>query len=178
MLNIDDEYLDLLTAFMKVIEGPDDMAVAGGAIRDMLFDKEVKDIDVFYTGEITKIPKEYKAKECDTKYDGSSFTLTHEIPACNVVNIPVPIQFIQVESIDEIIANFPSNICRCALFRDDGLYIDQDLPKAASKKQHDYLASKLNSDHYLRLRAKYSDWDCFISPLYNFSPPATIKVPF
>ena len=44
MLNIDEDYLKLLSKLMNTIEGPTDMAVAGGAIRDMLFDKEVKDI--------------------------------------------------------------------------------------------------------------------------------------
>lgn len=50
--------------------GADDCLVAGGAVRDMLLDKPIKDIDVFYTGELgdlesvdTPVEEEQKEKE-------------------------------------------------------------------------------------------------------------------
>lgn len=157
-MHIDEEYLDLLSTFMSSIDGPTDIAVAGGAIRDMLFEKEVKDIDVFYTGDITWMPLAYGAKECFTKYDGCNFTLTYEIPANGVPGLPVPIQLIKVEDVNKTIQAFPSNICKCALFLDDGLALASGLLEAAVTKQFDYSLDKMDSDHFKRLKAKYSDW--------------------
>jgi hypothetical protein len=64
----------LLNQFDTIIDhvvscGAKDVMIAGGAVRDMLLNKPIKDIDVFYTGKLDedKVSKIFKAPEKPTE---------------------------------------------------------------------------------------------------------------
>lgn len=84
--------------------------IAGGAIRDFIFDKSINDIDVFYVGEcpevipITPVP--------EVPYgDTTECTLTHE-----GIFGSYKVQFIRInndEHISYIVEQFPCSISKC-----------------------------------------------------------------
>ena len=157
-MNIDTDFLLHLNGLMAAIEGPTEIAVAGGAIRDMLFEKEIKDVDVFYSGNITWMPPVWGSKESLHTYKGSDFFLYSELPN-GTLNIPVPIQFINVENVQKAIDSFPSSFCKNALFLDKGLHIDMECMSNSSVNMVDYDHLKKETSHHLRMKAKYHDWN-------------------
>jgi hypothetical protein len=173
-MNIDLEYLDRLLGIMDNIIGPTDIMVTGGAIRDMLFDKEIKDIDIYYTGEIESIYAGYKVQATGIKYEGTTFQITHEISATSVPQLPVPVQLIKVEALEEAVKNFPSSLCRPSFYKTKGLYIPNDTLIWALDNYVDYDINKISSDHYKRMKAKYHDWKF----TYVTKPSVIAEVPF
>jgi len=97
--------------------------IAGGAIRDMLLDKEIADIDVFYNGDLdekglkTFFPK---TEVCEYGvYEDSSFNVKYK---CWSNMVPVPIQLIEVkENVLEHINKFPTKLSRVFYTRLQGV---------------------------------------------------------
>lgn len=87
-----------------------DITVAGGAIRDTIFDKPVADIDVFYVDEIPEfIQFELSVEEVGEPYGNTSFSVTHEGEYQHK-----KVQFIKVNGTfsHELIDTFPCNISK------------------------------------------------------------------
>jgi hypothetical protein len=124
-LFIDGEYLTKLEGILTCVDlaGAEQSAIAGGAIRDMLLEKEIADIDVFIKGEVTEAslkPWFDKVEPCDNgMYEESTFNVMFK---CSIAGIPVPIQIIQVKgSIEEHINAFPCSLSRVFYTREYGL---------------------------------------------------------
>lgn len=128
--------MDVLKQF-----GAKDIVVAGGAIRDALLGKPIKDIDVFFTGELDIDDSTPKAKEHGVKwdtdddevdsfsYEGSSIEVT-SVPLL-FEGIPYPVQLIQVKgnSMDNIISiveAFPCGLSKAILHVDGTLSVASD----------------------------------------------------
>ena len=133
------------------------IVVAGGAIRDMLFNKPVDDIDVFYEGEINEsIFKSYfpNATTSDTTYpDG--WNVTHNI-MCD--SFPIKVQLIQVENIEKHLKTFPSPMMRLYVDGNGGVHgVDSTVIQDAMSQVFFWdKAPDLN--YFLKIKAKYSDW--------------------
>lgn len=159
---IDAEYLTKLEGILICVDlaGADDSIVAGGAIRDMLLEKEIADIDVFITGEVTeKSLKTFfdKVEECDNgMYEESKFNVMFK---CSVAGIPVPIQIIQVKgSIEEHINAFPCSLSRVFYTREEGLVgITYSFLWQAQKGQL-FFDKKVNMQYVDKMTKKFPDF--------------------
>lgn len=118
--------------------GAKDICVAGGAIRDTLLGKPVKDIDVFYTGTIYLDDTSELAKHYGMKWDTDEDevdTVTYkdsniEVTPTNLLfqDIPYPVQLIGVkgeslEHIMDLIAGFPCGLSKVCLTQEGGLCV-------------------------------------------------------
>jgi len=178
-MNIDTEYLVNLECLLTKLwaAGAKEAVVAGGAIRDMLFDKPIKDIDVFYTGELS-VNKLNQAgfkdiKFVGTYYEGSKtildFTMQFE-------KFPVEVQLIHCfDDPVKIIEAFPANIGRC-YYDDKGLHgINGDVLSSADSKTV-WFDQPTNYKYYMKYKEKYSDWKLeFADPKY--APPELVNNP-
>ena len=130
--------------------------VAGGAIRDMLFNKPIDDIDVFYEGELKEdMLKQYfpNIVTSDSVYpDG--FNVTHNF-MCDM--FPVKVQLIQVKNIEAHLKTFPSQMMRMWL-NGDGLHgLDSIVFQDAITKVF-FWDQEVDLSYFKKIKAKYSDW--------------------
>ena len=132
------------------------VVVAGGAIRDMLFNKPVSDIDVFYEGEINDLLfKQYfpNSVTSDTVYpDG--FNVTHNIMH---EHFPVKIQLIQVKDIAKHIETFPSPMMRM-WFNTEGIHGLDAAVMADAKDKVFFWDQQVDLGYFLKIKNKYLDW--------------------
>ena len=72
------DYNGLLTLLRMNNPSGFNFCIAGGAIRDLIFSKEIADIDVFYWGPVGQIFDTYRVV---VPYgEGSNYQVTHEFP--------------------------------------------------------------------------------------------------
>lgn len=132
------------------------VVVAGGAIRDMLFNKPVSDIDVFYEGELNESMLNQffpNIVTSDSVYpDG--FNVTHNF-MCDM--FPVKVQLIQVKNTDDHIKTFPSPAMRVWLDRKGIHGLDSALFSDATKKEF-FWDIKPDLNYFLKIKMKYHDW--------------------
>lgn len=140
--------------------------VAGGAVRDMLFNKPVSDIDVFYTQELDDIKlKNYftEAKPTENVYP-AGWSLTHTLKH---KDFPVPIQLIKVKNITEHLATFPSAMLRVYVDT-HGLHGLTFEIMADAITQEFFWDQKVDLNYYLKIKEKYFDWKhMFLEEEYN-----------
>lgn len=165
-INLDLEYLSKLNALIsrvrvcskiQVMFGSyNKTVVAGGAIRDMLFNKPVKDIDVFYEGEVddSKLEQYFtNIKPTGNSYpDG--FNVTHTLKH---KDFPVPIQLIQVKNIEEHIKTFPSPLMRLSV-DSEGIHGMDSSVFSDAQIQEFVWDIKPDLFYFLKVKKKYSDW--------------------
>lgn len=165
-INLDLEYVNNLISLISKIKvsskqktfmSPyNKVIVAGGAVRDMLFNKPVDDIDVFYEGEINEsMFKSYfpNATTSDTTYpDG--WNVTHNV-MCD--SFPVKVQLIQVENIEKHLETFPSQMMRLYVDGDGVHGVDSIVIKDAMSQVF-FWDSAPDLSYYLKIKAKYSGW--------------------
>jgi hypothetical protein len=162
-VEIDFEYLNLLGKLLSKVTFSGGInkfikcTVAGGAIRDMLLQKPVSDIDVFYVGTLMEksLSSYFKqVKPTNLNYpDG--FTVTHTVA---LDGLPVPIQLIQVKDIEKHIETFPTPMSRVQYSHANGLS-DVDLDFTHNVVQKEFVwDSKVDMPYYNKIKAKYSDW--------------------
>jgi hypothetical protein len=172
-VEIDFEYLNLLGTLLNKVTFSGGMskfikcAVAGGAIRDMLLQKPVSDIDVFYEGDLNEKSLSsyfHQIKGTSQTYpDG--FSVTHTVM---MIDLPVPIQLIQVKNIEKHIATFPTQMSRVWYAHEDGLH-GVDLDFVYNVTQNEFVwDSKVDMPYYDKIKEKYSDWKhVFLTPKDN-----------
>lgn len=148
-LRVSSELKTFMAPYNKVV-------VAGGAIRDMLFNKPVSDIDVFYEGELKEdLLKQFfpTVVTSDSVYpDG--FNLTHNII---YESFPVKVQLIQVENIEKHLETSPSPMMR--LYVDGGGVHGLDSSIIQDALTQTFFWDKApDLSYYLKIKSKYSDW--------------------
>lgn len=132
------------------------VVVAGGAIRDMLFNKPISDIDVFYEGGFNEqLLKQYFPNSITSESvypDG--FNVTH-----NIIHehFPVKIQLIQVKDIAKHIETFPSPMMRLSLDAKGIHGLEMDVYSDAKDKVF-FWDQKVDLGYYLKIKDKYLDW--------------------
>jgi hypothetical protein len=137
-LNIDYQRLQLYDAILDAVleSGASAVTIAGGAIRDMLLERPIKDIDVLYT--MPKVEKtepngwlawdEYKeideeiikkyftyGQKTAADYEDDTFTITHPhlIWKDDLTNTQIQLIFVQNDP-DEYVQEFPCTLSRVA----------------------------------------------------------------
>lgn len=130
--------------------------VAGGAVRDMLFNKPVNDIDVLYEGELNEsMVKQYfpNVVTSDSVYpDG--FNVTHNLM---YDKFPVKVQLIQVKDIAKHLETFPSPMMRLYV-DDEGIHgMDTCVFQDALAKTF-FWDQAPDLSYFLKIKDKYSDW--------------------
>lgn len=165
-IELDLEYINNLIALISKIRGSSKLktftascnkvVVAGGAVRDMLFNKPVDDIDVLYEGEINEsIFKSYfpNTTTSDTTYpDG--WNVTHNI-MCD--SFPVKVQLIQVENIEKHLETFPSQMMRLYVDGNGVHGVDSTVIQDAMLKVF-FWEKAPDLNYFLKIKSKYSDW--------------------
>lgn len=165
-INLDLEYLSKLNSLIarvRVCSKPKQMfaefnktVVAGGAVRDMLFNKPVSDIDVFYEGEVDD--NKLEGNFTNIKPTGNSypdgFNVTHTLKH---KDFPVPIQLIQVKNIEEHIKTFPSPLMRLSVDSDGIHGVDSSVFSDAQVQEFCW-DMKPDLFYFLKVKEKYSDW--------------------
>lgn len=148
-IRMSSKLVSFMSPYSKVV-------VAGGAIRDMLFNKPVSDIDVFYEGELKEdMLKQYfpNITTSDSVYpDG--FNVTHNL-VCNM--FPVKVQLIQVKDIAKHIETFPSPMMRM-WFDSDGLHGLDSAVISDAKVKVFFWDQEVDLPYYKKIKEKYSDW--------------------
>ena len=171
---IDEEYLEQLHSVLNKISTALPMGAnvtcAGGAIRDMLLEKEIKDIDIFIDEDIISIHKLKiwfpKVDVCEHGgYEDSSFNVLYNI---TTKEFPVPIQIIQVECVEEHIEKFPTCLSRVYYNRKEGLQnLTPQFLKDAFYKRLTF-DMPVNHQYLDKMKMKFPNWwVMFTKPEYN-----------
>lgn len=179
-MNFDTAFLNKLTAILHCLKmsGIQNPVIGGGCLRDMLFEKEIKDIDVFYcngkfnvelaswanVAKFEALPFNAVSSE---QYAESEFTVTNNLKSTLV---DVPIQLIKTKSNPYAhIDNFPINLCRIAYGAVYTGYTGGQYPvlQIPPDVLEDYFLKRVYYDldvkeSYLhRIQEKYHDWEFY-----------------
>jgi len=160
-MNFDIETVEKYQEILGKLEQFVEPVVAGGAIRDMLLDKPVKDIDIFYKGKLPdSVVKQLFTVEAkyDKAYDNSEFQVFYSKVFYN--NVTLPIQLIETKEDPRsiIIDDFGVNLSKVWLTR-AGLVIPNEFLLDASLK---ILTFKPNckQSYVERIIDKYPEYTC------------------
>lgn len=122
---VDADYLNKLNTILSSVylACGERGVIAGGAIRDMLLEKEIADVDLFLTENVTEKSLKLwfdKVEPCENgMYEDNKFNVLFK---CFISYIPVPIQIIQVKGpIAEHINDFPCSLSRVSYSTEQGL---------------------------------------------------------
>lgn len=160
-MNYDIETVEKYQEILGKLEQFVEPVVAGGAIRDMLLDKPVKDIDIFYKGNLPdSVVKQLFTIEAkyDKAYEESTFKVFYSKVFYN--NVKLPIQLIETKEDPRsiIIDDFGVNLSKVWLTR-AGLVIPNEFLLDASLK---ILTFKPNckQSYVERIIDKYPEYTC------------------
>lgn len=133
--------------------------VAGGAVRDMFFDKPIKDIDVFYWGELpTTIKLAFEAEACDNEqYPIDIFKCTHK-GKFNGVDV----DFIKVKSTtiitEDVLQKFPCSISQICIWPQyPNVVRFTNLFKKTYDTHNLYFHEDCSEVYYTNIQVKYPD---------------------
>lgn len=126
--------------------GAEQVMVAGGAVRDALMGRSIKDIDIFYQGEIDhnkltkfmepihKNPIAYWASNKDGDFLDSvpypkndDWDVTYNHMKSKITD--KPIQLIKVKKLETHLSTFGAGLCKVALLADGTLWITPEFMK-------------------------------------------------
>lgn len=178
---IDSDYMNILNGilFRVGFSGITDSIIAGGAIRDMLLEKEIADIDVFVKGDPVegKLNTWFSSVEpCDNGlYEDSQFNVMFK---CTLPSIPVPIQIIQVKgSIEQHINAFPCPLSRTHYDNEYGLGgVDKVFLEDVNAKRLRF-DRKVNQQYVDKMVKKFPEYKIMYSQP-EFAPHYASQVPF
>jgi hypothetical protein len=165
--NINYEHiLDLQAIIAATIEsGATDAIVAGGAVRDMLLGKPIKDIDVFYTGDLDqkKVYQHFKKlgdllteEELDDLYGDSDWQVTQQ--ALRYEDVEYPVQLIRVNgTLDDHIATFGVGISK-VMVDANGLVIPNEFLSGMAWKILSF--GECGDTYKNKMIEKFPDYEC------------------
>lgn len=131
--------------FRTLVSSADDCIVAGGAIRDMLLDKPISDVDIFYEGslDLNKLLEfftwgsaSHTATQEDYETEEDSWSLTYGNMKCKFSGMKV--QFINVQNVYEHIDTFGCNISKVWYHATNGLMLTQEFMDGVMFKTLDF----------------------------------------
>lgn len=161
-MKVDTELLKIYDKILNSLishEGVSGIVIAGGAIRDMLLEKPIKDIDIFYMGKVDeeKLLKQFTNSSSETTaYEKSDFNVTHGalwFPGCTY-----PIQLIQVDCTDLqywIMDTFGCNLSKA--WYGNGLYISQEFLDDADMEILTF-PKPVSTKYMAKMTEKYPDF--------------------
>lgn len=162
-MNIDINWLNSLQLLLCRLElvGIKNPHIAGGALRDMLCEKPIKDVDVFFKEGNYSNPSSYNPygfsnwKPFVGSYEGNS---TFELVG-NVSNecVPVNIQLIRVKNVIDTINSFPLGISQVWLTT-EGLVLPTTSIEDIENK-HLWFNGDCSLDYKSRMLDKFHDWE-------------------
>lgn len=143
-LNLTPELFQTYEKIMAAVleAGATEVMVAGGAVRDALLGKPIKDIDVFYSGDLFwhKLNKNFKTNYKPPK-DEFGFTeayeendewqVTHQSLLSEYSDKPV--QFIRCKDFATHLNTFGAGLCKVALLADGTLWITPEFIRDCSE---------------------------------------------
>lgn len=158
-MNYDISYLKSLRLILLDL-GMSSAIIAGGAIRDMVLSKPIKDIDIFYWKKET--PKKtlvFDLEEVSIKYENSNFNITHE-----GIHVDFPSYKLQLIAVDELEimdwcnTYFDLDICK-VYFNLAGITLTQYFLETVKNKRlgKDPFALSI-SPHIKRVQEKYPEF--------------------
>lgn len=190
-MNYDLELLDTYKTILSEFKDQKELkeiCIAGGAIRDMLLDKPIKDIDIFYSGELDKefIEKTFKKKEKPQQknppwkkvtlhnhdgvllmeepiviYDESKFQVPYQ--ELYYKDVTLPIQLIKVKDEEESIFHFVRKDFGCnlskVLFGAGGLILTHEFILDATLNILTFKPD-CQQNYRSRIIAKYPEYSC------------------
>lgn len=143
--------------------GAGDCIVAGGAIRDMLLDKPISDVDIFYEGSLnlnklleffTWGDSSNPTFEEEYENDGT-WSLTHGNMKCKYSGMKV--QFINVNNVYEHIDTFGCNISKVWYHTTNGLMLTQEFMDGVMYKTLDFEGCT-REKYAEKIKAKYPEY--------------------
>lgn len=160
-MNFDIETIEKYQEILGKLEQFVEPIIAGGAIRDMLLDKPVKDIDVFYKGKLPdSVVKQLFTIEAkyDKSYDESHFKVFYS--KIFYKDVKLPIQLIETKQTPQevVLDDFGVNLSKVWLTR-AGLIIPNEFMLDASLQ---ILTFKPNckQSYVERMIDKYPEYTC------------------
>lgn len=121
----------------------DDCIIAGGAIRDMLLDKPISDVDIFYEGSLnqSKLLEFFTWNSIDVpdveEYENDgTWSLTYGNMKCKYSGMKV--QFINVQNVYEHIDTFGCNISKVWYHATNGLMLTHEFMDGVMYKTLDF----------------------------------------
>ena len=171
-MEIDPVYLDELGLLLEVlqIQGVENATIAGGCLRDMLLQKPIKDIDVFYTGDIPELnttPAFGNVKECGMEYENTGWQVTHDMTH-KTFGIPIQMIHVKNKTIKEHIDLFPTCLSRISYTKDGGLEGIDSQFIAHSVDKTLVFDRKVDQAYLDKMKAKFPDWEViFIKEEFN-----------
>ena len=156
----DKEHLSNLEDILHFVKqaGATEAIVAGGAVRDMLLGKPIKDIDVFYTGELSNVEKYFTVEtiEDDESYEGTEFSVTHRHVTYEYCDYPI--QLIKVDNLRKVVDIFGCNLSKTA-FEEVGVVLFPDFMEGVRTHKVVIDNNCKTEEFAQRIKEKYSDWE-------------------
>ena len=176
-MEIDASYLLNLDSLINKVKtcGGTMVCVAGGAIRDMLLQKEVADIDVFFEGTLDDAIVHKIWPEAITKPE-TDYTNCKVLYDVTDSLFPVKVQLIQVENVPLHISEFPTSLSRVSYGQFAGL-TGVDITFLVCVEVKELLFDKpVNMKYLCKMQEKFPDYLVkYSKPEYN---PEMEEVPF
>ncbi len=161
IITIDNNYLEKLDSLISFLyeEGTDgfDCCIAGGAIRDSLLFKPIKDIDVFYTlpyifGNPAFSVVKKQPTDLEDAYPSGVWVVTHQ--QCKLLGLNYPIQLIKCLDIDEQIESFGVNLSK-VWYGADGLWMSNEFRKDAKDMTLTFTGDLVTENYIKKIKDKY-----------------------
>lgn len=166
-MEIDPDYLDELGFLLEVlqIQGVENAIIAGGCLRDMLLQKPITDIDVFYTGDIPELHPSLvfgNVEMCAVEYENTGWQVTHDMTH-KTFGISIQMIHVKNKTIKEHIDTFPTCLSRISYTKDEGLEgIDSQFIICCVDK-HLVFDRKVDQSYLDKMKAKFPDWEVIFS---------------
>lgn len=156
---VDFDHLRMLKKIVAAIP-KQDATISGGAIRDMLLGKEIKDIDVFYSGKLNKLPSGFtQGKKSDTApYEGEDFE--KEFDDIYFEGCVYPIQMMALkEHPVNYMDKFPCNLSKVAMSRLGDLVITPEFLQDVELEMLTF-SDECPSWYKKKIHDKYPEYMC------------------
>lgn len=174
-MNYDIKFIAKISVMLNrlALRGVKEAIVAGGAVRDMLLEKPISDIDVFYTGDFKQAPEDtndgwFNFKACDfPEYLENSFNVTHEGYYIGIPDIKVQLIKVKYNPVEYINGTFDADICLCYI-SEDAICLTTSFLNCVKNNDLGVIKTKTNKKHLEKLMLKY--------PTYTYSSTNSVGI--
>jgi hypothetical protein len=160
-MNYDIEILEKYQEILGKLGQFVDPIIAGGAIRDMLLEKPVKDIDIFYKGTLPdSVVKQLFTVQAkyDKAYEESTFKVFYAKVFYKDVNLPIQLIETKQDPREIVLDDFGVNLSK-VWFSQGGIVLTNEFLLDANVKVLTFKEG-CSPNYVERIRNKYSDYSC------------------